>query len=362
MTSNKNKYWQFVRGLCIIAVVLMHCPSGLNYDVSSITYKAYFILRQFINFPVAVFIFMSGYFSKSADGSLLDYYKNRVLRLVVPFIIWSLFYTIISITQNIVAGLYVSWKYTIFNFIIGQASPPLYYIVVLVQLTILTPFLYKVIQKQNKILNCLLWLITPIYLILLYLYKIHLGSNGFPFNTLYAALFPAWFNFYWLGINVRNKKGVWYNRLRSIRGLELLVVFSIIVCMLESLIWIYGEYGAGFAVNQVRFSSFGYSFLLILLFSKHAIEYERTKSGKFNSGIFRLTSFLGDISYGIYFSHIFFLRIVMSVLELFSIQNDYWIYWILTFVLTMILSVLFISLMTFLSRINPKHMKCLGIR
>lgn len=52
----KNQYWQVVRAICILAVVMIHCPTPTN-DIN-----AWLIIRQFINFPVAVFIFLSGYF------------------------------------------------------------------------------------------------------------------------------------------------------------------------------------------------------------------------------------------------------------------------------------------------------------
>lgn len=58
--TNKSQYWQMVRGICILAVIMIHCPSGQNY--TDIDYIAWIVLRQFINFPVAMFIFLAGYF------------------------------------------------------------------------------------------------------------------------------------------------------------------------------------------------------------------------------------------------------------------------------------------------------------
>lgn len=56
----KSEYWQLVRGICILAVIMIHCPSGIEYSV--IGRNCWLILRQLINFPVAMFIFMAGYF------------------------------------------------------------------------------------------------------------------------------------------------------------------------------------------------------------------------------------------------------------------------------------------------------------
>ena len=47
-----------VRGVCILAVVMIHCPQG----AVGVDKAIWLVIRQFINFPVALFIFMAGYF------------------------------------------------------------------------------------------------------------------------------------------------------------------------------------------------------------------------------------------------------------------------------------------------------------
>lgn len=58
--KEKRKYWQSIRGICILAVVLIHSLSGCDY--SSTSNVEFVILRQVINFAVAIFVFMAGYF------------------------------------------------------------------------------------------------------------------------------------------------------------------------------------------------------------------------------------------------------------------------------------------------------------
>lgn len=68
--TTKNQYWQVVRAVCILAVVMIHCPPPTqNIDT-------WLIIRQFINFPVAVFIFLSGYFV-NPDKADFNWVKNR---------------------------------------------------------------------------------------------------------------------------------------------------------------------------------------------------------------------------------------------------------------------------------------------
>ena len=62
MQKVKSGQWQMVRAILCIAVVLIHCnnDSGLNLWDSNSTY--YLLFRNLINFPVAAFFFVSGYF------------------------------------------------------------------------------------------------------------------------------------------------------------------------------------------------------------------------------------------------------------------------------------------------------------
>lgn len=58
--KQRDPYFQAIRGICICAVILIHCQA-----TGHTTFAEYYqiILRQTINFPVAVFVFMAGYFA-----------------------------------------------------------------------------------------------------------------------------------------------------------------------------------------------------------------------------------------------------------------------------------------------------------
>ena len=56
MSNEKKIYWQSVRGICILAVVLIHSLQCYDFNNGIV------IIRQIINFAVAIFVFMAGYF------------------------------------------------------------------------------------------------------------------------------------------------------------------------------------------------------------------------------------------------------------------------------------------------------------
>lgn len=75
--KNKSEYWQIVRGVCILAVIMIHCPSGNNYTAVDST--VWLVLRSMINFPVALFVFMAGYFvnAEKVKKNTKLYYLTR---------------------------------------------------------------------------------------------------------------------------------------------------------------------------------------------------------------------------------------------------------------------------------------------
>ena len=76
--KEKREYWQNIRGICILAVVLIHSLSGFDYSVAN--NAEFMLLRQIINFAVATFVFMAGYFVNVDFLSDKEFsYKNWIL-------------------------------------------------------------------------------------------------------------------------------------------------------------------------------------------------------------------------------------------------------------------------------------------
>ena len=88
-------------------------------------------------------------------------------RLCIPFMIWSLLYSGLELLRNVHSGNEIHCFGFVYRFIVGKSATPFYYIVVLVQLTVITPWLIKIV-KQNGIISRILWLVTPVYLVYLY--------------------------------------------------------------------------------------------------------------------------------------------------------------------------------------------------
>jgi len=101
------------------------------------------IFRQLINFPVALFIFMCGYFvnpEKTRDDKQY-LVKRGGVKLFLPYLIWSLIYSMLNILLALVKGDKLSVRRILVDFLLGDSAPQLYYCIVLLQLTVLTPLI-----------------------------------------------------------------------------------------------------------------------------------------------------------------------------------------------------------------------------
>ena len=300
--NNKSQYWQVVRGICILAVIAIHCPQGTDGDLYT-----WLGIRQLIDFPVALFIFMAGYFVKPEKVDI-TWQKNRGgCRLLIPFLIWSSIYTV----KNAVFA-EMSIKGLVVSFVTGKATAPLYYILVLIQLTLLTPLL----KKRNK----WLCLITPMYLIFLYAYNITTGNMP----RFYETVFPAWFVFYILGMDARTGK------LKKIRVKGWMIALALVASCVECYALMKIGCSSGFACSQIRFTPFIYTALIAMCLSQNV------KDVKEN-----ILSKIGDCSFGIFFSHMLFLWVISKGLSVIGV--DVWIVkWVLCFVLTAVTSFAFV--------------------
>ena len=309
----KSRYWQAVRGICILAVIMIHCPAG-DRGVDQTIWLA---LRQFINFPVAIFIFMAGYFVKPDKVNGI-YLKNRVRRLLMPFLLWSTFYTVKNALFNNVR----SWDKVLFNFVTGQSAAPLYYILVMIQFTLLTPLFVK--MKNRK----WLYVITPLYLCGLYIWNFNFGMAP----SLYGTFFPAWLFFYILGMDTRTGK---LNNV-VMRAMPYWVAVTFVIALMEAFVLRKLGCSISFASSQIKFSTFAYTGTIILLLLKNQKKEEKGIIGD-------VIGKVGDCSYGIFFLHMMVMYIVAKILRILDSELVWVVEWLMDFIFTAVVSYILVS-------------------
>ncbi len=275
--------------MSIIAVIWIHARSGSGYDDWNFPY--WIIVRDLINFPVALFLFISAYF---VNTSRLDepwvWIKGRITRLLIPFLVWSTLYGVILSASTTSISL-VEWVLRVSS---GLTAPHLYFIVVLIQLTLLTPLIARAIGTRWI---WAIYAITPAYLLALYAFAFATGN----LPPLYNYPFAAWILFYVLGMHIR-AKGL--PKCFTPAVTVAFACFALALSVVES----FGLLDVGmpdsFASSQLKLSSVAYSVAIIAL----AVVWRRRLASS-------AMSRLGEESYGVYYAHLLWLFVINATVD-----------------------------------------------
>ena len=336
MTKAKQKsiYWQVIRGLCIISVISIHCPSAIESSRSEAWFWLYFFIRQLTNFPVAVFLFMAGYFTK------IDRWENdprnevcfRIRRLLVPYIIWSIVYIgIKTLLKEQMSVLEV-----VGEFFLGKAASPFYYVVVLLQLTLLTWLMIRAASSKRLFWSIAIWCLTAISLVVLYLCSAWHDTIPWYCDTI----FPVWILFFYLGIVFRLNQ----NRASffDVLGKWWMIVLMFLVNILEAAYWL--DRSPKLAISQNRFGAYLYSLAII------SFVYKQSNTEHSQTYIRNGLKWIGDNSFALFWIHCLIIEFVKRVLSKVP-KVDTWIMrYSMCLVLTVVLSISCIILVKRIAR------------
>lgn len=339
-TNNYNYVIQMIRGLCILGVIFIHCPSAIEYDaVSNIIWITW---RQVIVFPVAIFLFIAGnLFDSKKYKDYMQLLTVRGGRLIVPFLFWSVVYLSIDILRSVINGRPVDYWNLFIRLITGRAIGPFYYIIVLFLLTCISPLLESIVYKRNKkssyaLLDVLLLMITPVYAAIIYWMMITKGSAF----SYYAMLLPAWILFYYIGIRTSI---LCCNPNKRIYVIILFV--GLTVSFIEAFFYLKNGLDIEFVIGQLKASSICYTIAVAILF--YSVWTER-KDYKPKRIVEKVLIWYGDHSYIIYLSHCIVLLLANAVLSRFHLN---WIInYTVTFIIVVVISFLAISIVEKISK------------
>lgn len=333
----KNDFLQLLRGICIIFVIIIH---SLSFSNTNVAYNIVnIVIRTGVNFCTAIFFFISAYLVKpSKVSNVKNYVISCIKRLYIPFIIWSSFYTVL--TGNININSFNELVKTIFKIMLGTSSVQLYYIVILLELKMLTPFLIKIIDNKNNFLRILCFSITPLYLIFNFIYNVYSG-HAIQFKRFLPF---GWFIYYFIGLEMsmyNDSKSLIGNFNFKLNKIWLLLVINIFINILE-----YKYINYSYVTSQLKLSNMFY--VILLIYSLKKIESCIDLTNIFS----KITIKFGDLSFGIYFVHILVLKLLNIVLREFSI--NYFLIVVVRVISTALGSYIIISL---LNKVCNKRIK-----
>ena len=290
----QNKYAQAIRGIAILAVIWIHSRSHIKVDM---TFDSIYYLfqRNLINFPVAVFFVLSGYFAPTkilTGGGIAEFYKKRAIRVGVPYLIFTTFWVLFEILST--HGM-PDVQYLLKAYVLGKTVGPYYYVVVLIFFIVVTPGLLRLVEiKIGRIvvyLICFGTLLTAYYL----------QFKGYDIWD-YLKYTIVWLPFYMFGMYAKRNA----IKLRKRTGAQM-IAFAYILEVVETIALSKIESTKMIAYSQIRISAFLYDFaiaMVILTYIDNTIEESKT-----NSFLIRL----GNASFFVFLIHIGFIFILNKV-------------------------------------------------
>lgn len=190
----------FIKGLAIIAVVLLHIlpyPKGIYHG----EWQLFFVgIDQLARFCVPAFLFLSGYglAYKYQDKSInyLEFIKSRLGKLLPLYLIWS--FASIIIVRSVPNWVFDNQPVSLLvQLALGQADYQLYFVIVLFQFYLLFPLIWKFRRYINFV-----FIFTLLFQIGLYYFYAQKISSTERFE--YVA-FISWINYFVMGIYLQLK-------------------------------------------------------------------------------------------------------------------------------------------------------------
>ena len=302
-----------LRGFAMLAVVAIHVSNiPMANLVSGRRYFLVYMFNSFINFAVPVFFLisaiMAAYSQADRPAKLWPYYKKKLIRLGLPYLVWTLLYILFGVvTHRLRMPDILSWRNWISWILQGRAYEHLYFLAVICQFHVLFPILFKLARLvKDKPFWAFFIAIGGQHIVYwsnkLWLYK------AFPyFQSSFFWYFGTMFLGLYLGLNYE-KVCLWLRR--NVKWLT-------ISCIVSAIAFLFFRY---MLYADIHLHTYPYSFVRLFFVTSLPIcllapaQNLRLQQGWVGRGLL----WVGRYTLGIYLSHPilnFFLRRWVKTVE-----------------------------------------------
>ncbi|MFM2156348.1 MAG: hypothetical protein RL516_1097 [Bacteroidota bacterium] len=139
-----------IRWLATIAVIVIHVVAPYLYQYGQISigsWNIYNFIDSLSRFAVPFFVMLSGALLLNRNISLPDFLKKRFLRILIPFLFWSVIYSVYNYLKN--GEQEINYLIYFFNSLKDGASYHFWYIYMLIGLYLAIPILNKWIVNSD---------------------------------------------------------------------------------------------------------------------------------------------------------------------------------------------------------------------
>ena len=147
MNQTRKEWIDILNIIACIGVIMLHCSNHEIHNYNG-TITSEFIwgctTHTIFFWPVPIFLMISGANLLGYNGSWKRFYKRRLERTVIPFIIWSILYCILLHRNNLTLNSFIQ------NFISGRFNPHMWFFIPLFAFYLSAYFLSCIVKYGGK--------------------------------------------------------------------------------------------------------------------------------------------------------------------------------------------------------------------
>lgn len=196
----RNHFIDFIKGISIFGVFIIHVALFLFTEETVSFFSLY--ADAIFRFAVPFFFGVLGYMTYTKYRSLTkwkDFYFNKFMYIVIPFLLWSALYTKMPIIFEVIEEKKMN---LLLKIVLGYSEVHLYFMVPYITFILLTPLTVKLFNKlDEKVLSKLCtWIIAIFVGVLILVEKSTLAGENTIFEITGARLFIQWIGYFAIGV------------------------------------------------------------------------------------------------------------------------------------------------------------------
>ncbi|MFY4775114.1 acyltransferase [Metabacillus sp. RGM 3146] len=201
MSRSRIMYFDWLRVIATIGVVLLHAAAPILYQYKSLPEDHWWVGHMFdtlTRWCVPIFFMMSGalLLNPKKQESLVSFFKKRAFKVLVPFIAWSIFYLLIQMKTGKLEPQPGAAAKAVLE---DKVYYHLWFLYVIIGLYFITPILKVYIKntsRKNIELFLVLWFVsTAVFSLIAKFLHIKIGMDAFPASG-YIGYFIMGYYFY----------------------------------------------------------------------------------------------------------------------------------------------------------------------